>query len=163
MLKNQHSEYNLSKGSNKEENVIVELWSKKIHKESILSTSVLEMRDKYLCSLCSDGYCKITQVGLENGEIIGSLKITYPLPVKWNITISRISDIKECLHETIVILDTILKNANELSHKEQKLLNISQFLQKMLMESYTLPEKHDSVRLIHEEYSRDDIKRAPIR
>lgn len=43
------------------------------------------MNEKYLCSLCNDGYLKMTRVTKEKGETVGSIKISHPLPIRWNI------------------------------------------------------------------------------
>ena len=147
-MKNQHVQIDESEAIY-EEGVLTELWRKKIHKENIVSTSILSMNEKYICTLCNDGYFKITKVNKKEGETVGSLKINHPLPIKWNIEISKMYDLRANLHETILILDSILKNSfYELSLKEQRIFDISTFLQKMISESYTIEKFNHKIRLM---------------
>lgn len=71
--------------------------------------------------------------------------MNFPLPVKWDIDVQNYCDLKNQIHEAIVVIDSIIKNFSyELTLREQVSLNITPFMEKMITEYYEVkqPEKH---------------------
>lgn len=54
-----------------------------MHKDSLSSIGFIQMRDLYISFGWSDGYCKI--VHLNNGILVCSSKMTFPLPIQWDL------------------------------------------------------------------------------
>jgi hypothetical protein len=61
--------------------------------------------------------------------------MNFPLPVKWDIDAQNYCDLKNQIHEAIVVIDSIIKNFSyELSLKEQASFNITPFMERMITE-----------------------------
>lgn len=66
-----------------------------------------------------------------------SHKISFPLPVRWDIDAQNYCDLRNQIHEAIAIIDTIIKDFSyELTVKEQSNLNITPFMEKMIAGYY---------------------------
>ena len=88
-----------------------------------------------MCTQCSNGYFKVIQ--LDNGNVVCSRKITYPLPVQWDIDTKNYGDLRHQIHQAIIVIDSILKKYSyELTLKEQQSLNVTEFMEKMIMEKF---------------------------
>ena len=63
-----------------------------------------------MSSLCLDGYCKLIELDASSSHISASLKLNYPLPIKWDLEVEDYCDLKNNLHEALAVIDSILKN-----------------------------------------------------
>ena len=133
------------------------VWGKKVHKDNITFQNILSLEHKYICSLCVDGYFKISE--LENGAVSCSRKITFPLPMQWDIQTENYSDLKNQIHEALSVLDSIIRNYSyELTIREQKLLNVADFMEKMINSNYSAQKQRSSVQLMSHEFTPSDIQ-----
>ena len=88
-----------------------------------------------------------------------SRKITYPLPVQWEIDIENYGDLKNQIHQALSVIDSIIKSyAYELTLKEQKSLNLSEFMEKMIVSNFKLNKKVEKAPVMSNEFTAADIK-----
>jgi hypothetical protein len=119
------------------------------HKNAIYYLSIVNLQKKYACTLCVDGYFKLVQLSKTRGSIVCSHKINFPLPVKWDIDVQNYCDLKNQIHEAIVVIDSIIKNFSYgLSLKEEVSLNITPFMERMLTENYKVRQCYRTPQLI---------------
>lgn len=138
------------------------LWQFTVHKDAISFLDIINLEKKYACTLCIDGYFKLVELSSEQGSIVCSHKISFPLPVKWEIDVQNYCDLKNQIHEAIAVIDSIIKTYSyELTLKEQANLNLTQFMEKMMFsEDYEVKKLEQCPHVMKEEFSQADVKQV---
>lgn len=97
------------------------------HKDLLTSLQLITLHNTYLLTSSIDGYIKIWDI--LTAQLLCSLNINHPLPIKWDIPLDGEQYNTEKIMYALRILDIICKKYKlEISYMEEKKLKIQEFL-----------------------------------
>ena len=103
------------------------------HKDQLTTLQFIQLEHQYLLTSSLDNYVKVFDK--ESFALVCSLNINHPLPIQWNLNLSKNFRARRRIMFAMRILDIIFKKyRDQISYGEERNLKINNFLNRILQE-----------------------------